>query len=309
MPKKEKTKKPKKVVKQKQKQQISIVINSNNRSKRTTAPKQAPPPPPPQQPPRNNPPVVNVMGDTRPQVSGSGNFSGLGQQSRIFANDSGLEQRLLRLLKMDNDASANPTPALSNAKILAKEMPRHTSPVKMRPFPQKEGMDLDFFNTKRKAYEDNLAMRIAQDAQNEGNDYGDDEEEMEDEETKTPSLMEKAKDKWNSIFSPKPNAMHPPVGATMTPAQNLMNDLDQEDDEDEGRASAVVEIEPNNIMVLAGRKEWMKLKRAHKTDWAYDNKGVGSHMVQLSDDDIDNMRVSQLNALYDQVMQARSQRK
>ena len=145
MPKEVKKKKTKQI-KQKQKQSISIVINSNNRSKRMAASKQQPMPPQP--PPRNNPPVFNIMGDTRPQVSASGNFSGLGQQNRIFATDSALEQRLARLLKFENDQSANPTPAASNTTMLPPAAARKASPshVRLRAPPKSEVMDLSLIH-------------------------------------------------------------------------------------------------------------------------------------------------------------------
>lgn len=284
MPKDVKKKKTKQIKqKQKQRQQISIVINSNNKSKRVATTKQTPQP---QQPARNNPPVVNVMGDTRPQVSASGNFSGLGQQNRLFANDSALEQRLSRLLKFENDQSANSAPALSNTKLLTPEPTRERSPspVKLKAPPKSEVMDLNFFNTRRKAYEDEQATLNNN-----------------DEEMKTPSLIEVAKGKWNNLFSANSNAM-PPVGASITPAINLLDDINSEQSEIYEPATYTTEEEP---FIPAGRKQWMKLKRAYKRDWAYDNQGVGSNMVQHSNDEIDMMQIRELNALYDQVMEAR----
>lgn len=286
MPKVDKKKKAKQI-KQKQKQNISIVINSNNRSKRTTVPKQATSQP--QVQPRNNPPVVNIMGDTRPQLGTSSNFSGLGQQNRLFANDSALEQRLTRLLNLNNDQSANLNPSLSNTQILP-PAPRYRSPspVRVKASPKGEVMDLNFFNTRRKAYEDQ------QRAMND------------EEDVKTPSVMDVVKGKFNNLFSPKTNEM-PILGATILPSDNLLDDIKQEDDDeekqDEEKDESFEELEP---IVPAGRKEWMKLRRLEKTDWAYDNQGTGVGMVQLSDDEIDNLKVADLNALYDQVMQARA---
>lgn len=107
-------KKAKKVIKQKQKQQISIVINSNNKSKRVS--KQQAPQQQPQQPQqsRGAPIVNNLMGDSRPMVGSSSNYSGIGQQARIASLDSQLEQRLARLLKFENDGTANPVPTHLN---------------------------------------------------------------------------------------------------------------------------------------------------------------------------------------------------
>ena len=159
-------------------------------------------------------------------------------------------------------------------------------------------MDLNFFNTKRKAYDDALAQNMQ-------------EEEDGVEEQKTPSLLEVAKGKWNRMFSPNINAI-PTVGSTLTPARNLMDDIDLEGEGEQinpTNSYAIMPDEESESIVPAGRKEWMKLKRVEKRDWAYDNQGIGSDMVQLKDDDIDNMKVPQLNLLYDQVMEARTRRK
>lgn len=275
-------------IKQKQKQNISIIINSNNRSKKTTPPKQTPSQP--QSQPRNNPPVVNIMGDTRPQLGASSNFSGLGHQNRLFANDSALEQRLTKLLNLNNDQSANSNPSLSNSKILPPQPARYRSPspTKIKSSPKGEMMDLNFFNTRRKAYEDQ------QRAMND------------EEDVKTPSVMDVVKGKFNNLFSPKTNEM-PILGATILPSDNLLDDIkleeDDEEKQDEEKDDAFEELQS---IVPAGRKEWMKLRRLEKTDWAYDNQGTGASMVELSDDEIDQLKVKDLNALYDQVMQARA---
>lgn len=290
MPKEVKKKKTKQI---KQKQNISIVINSNNRSKKTVAPKQLPPP---QAPTRNNPPVYNIMGETRPQVSASGNFSGLGQQNRIFATDSELEQRLARLLKFENDQSANPTPPASNSKILAPSRKASPSPPRLRAPPKSEVMDLNYFNARKKAYEDEQATIKAQ---------------KDDEVIKTPTVVEAVKTKFNNFFSPKYNTL-PAAGSTLTPEpiqrlgqiENLgFDNINLQQDEKEDQSALNEEYEP---IVPAGRKQWMKLKLAYKKDWAYDNQGIGSDMVQLNDDDIDILRVREINAIYDQVMDARA---
>lgn len=288
---KEATKKKKSVkpnIKQKQKQNISIIINSNNRSKKTTAPKQTPSQPQ-LHPPRNNPPVVNIMGDTRPQLGATSNYSGLGQQNRLFANDSALEQRLTRLLNLNNDQSVNLNPSLSNSKILSPQPARYRSPspTKTKASPKGEVMDLNFFNTRRKAYEDQ---------QKAIND---------EEEVRTPSVMDVVKGKFNNLFSPKTNEM-PILGATILPSNNLLDDIKQEEDNEEKQDEKDELFEELQPIVPAGRKEWMKLRRLEKTDWAYDNQGTGANMVELSDDEIDHLRVKDLNALYDQVMLARA---
>ena len=303
MPKKEKTKKPKKVIKQKQKQQISIVINSNNRNKRTTVPRQAPPPP--HQPPRNNPPVVNIMGDSRPQVNPSGNFSGIGQQNRIFANDSALEQRLARLLKFENDQSANPAPALSNTKILAPAQPPRAKspvPVKLKAPPSNSVMDLNFFNTKRKAYEEAQALK----------GLGDDEEE-----NKTPSVIELFKGKIKNIFSPNNNAI-PSVGATITPRQNmldevsnlglstpranLLDDMEQEGEEEKDNEMYEPLQKPPFDISDKQHKAWFRQKKPYKVDWMLDNRGEQGGLIHEDEDTIDNMKVAELNQLYQNAM-------
>jgi len=315
MPKQQKKKKSK-VIKQKQKQQISIVINSNNRSKRTTVPR--PPPPPPPQAPRNNPPVVNIMGDSRPQVSPSGNFSGIGQQNRIFANDSALEQRLARLLKFENDQSANATPALSNAKVLAPSRARATSPysVKFQAPPSNPVLNSDFFNTRRKDYEDALTQS--------GNDgrsplqalreQGDDEEKQQDrddiDETKSNlSFMERGIQKAKNFFTPKPNIqtqVRPEINTLenvyikqepKTPMSSDLTVRDQEmfNDDEEEDALITAEID----------KPWKKMKRIEKREWALANRGGGNEDVRYSEDEIDKMLVPQLNEIYADVLLAR----
>lgn len=305
MPKELKKKKPKVIKqKQKQKQQISIVINSNNRSKRTTVPR--PPPPPPPQAPRNNPPVVNIMGETRPQVSPSGNFSGIGQQNRIFANDSALEQRLSRLLKFENDQSANATPALSNTKVLSPQPPqpppRATSPykVKFQAPPSNPVMNLDFFNTRRKAYEDAQEQKAQDDEekQQEPDDI--------DETKSTPSLMDRA----ISFFKPKPNPL-----VQVSPIENRLDDVYiKEEGEEEKKEPATAypasppqhqELNKDNLGELD--KPWNKMKRIEKREWALANRGDGAEYVKHTEDEIDSMLVGPLNELYAGVILARRQ--
>lgn len=316
---KENKKKKSKVIKQKQrqKQQISIVINSNNRSKRTTVPR--PPPPPPPQAPRNNPPVVNIMGDSRPQtqVNPSGNFSGIGQQNRIFANDSALEQRLSRLLKFENDQSANATPALSNTKVLPPQPPpRATSPYAVKfkapptnPIkapPTNPVMNLDFFNTRRKQYEDAQALKIQDDEekQQETDDI--------DETKSTPSLMERGIERARKFFTPKTN-----IHAQVSPTENRLEDVYIKEEEEEPEpASATASTSPvsssqqlvlNNDNLGELVKPWKAMKRIEKREWALTNRGNGAEYVGNTEDEIDAMLVGQLNDIYANVILARRQ--
>ena len=308
-------KKKAKGIKQKQKQQISIVINSNNRSKRTTAPKQAPNPESKgdgRPAYRNNPPII-MMGDTRPQVSASGNYSGLGQQNRIFSTDSALEQRLARLLKFENDQSANPAPALSNAKVLPPR--QYTSPVPTRrksalqaPPQSRPVMDLDYFNTRRKEYEANQASSPLPD---------------DDEET-TPSVMDRMKETFSNvkssvknIFKPKPaTPFMPAVGQTLTPIQPYLDDVSVDDEEKEP------ELEPSRAVAVAkdaGRKidennlgnlvvPWKKMSRTEKREWATANIGEGDEDVRYDALVVGRMFKDELDELYASVILARRRR-
>ena len=262
--KKDKKSKQKRIIKEKQKekqrekQQISIVINSNNRNKKTSsAPKQQSQSPSSQPQPQqsrisNNPPVVNVMGDTRPQVTASNNYSGLGQQNRIFAADSGLEQRLARLEKWENDSSSNPSPMRSNEKILTPEIKKEKEIIKAPDV--KKRVDFNFFSPAAQSEEKEAFDNYDDDDDNSlyTNDENIGTSEPPDYEPPSQSI----KDKFISLFTPKRNELvtvHPIRGTPLTAvalAQHNVNTQTQ---------TEYLEI------------PWKEMGRREKRQWAVEN--------------------------------------
>ena len=266
-------KKAKRVIKQKQKQQISIVINSNNRSKRGATPgvpKQGP-----QQPQEfpSRPPAVN-LGNTRPQVTASSNFSGLGQQARIYSEDSALEQRLLtKLLNMKNDKSANPVPALSNEKILPyaptvdpASIPPMYPPMHNYTQPR-PAINVDYIRALQA--EDNKLREAKQQQaqktpQNESNE---------------PTKPQSMTDKFIGYFRPKVTPF-PSVGSTETP--NRLTDIHAEENEENDEESKAdgyeiddegVEVSPIRPLNLeAEERRHVKKTKAGKTQWKAQRK-------------------------------------
>ena len=265
--------------KQREKHQISIVINSNNRNKKTSsAPKQSQQPQPmPQQSRSNNPPVVNVMGDTRPQVTASGNFSGLGQQNRINSMDSAVEQRLTRLEQWENDSSSNSLPARSNEKVLKPEIKREKEITKAPDSYKKE--DFNFFNPA--AQEEEKEQDVNNDDKDDNFQYTNDENigtsEPPDYEPPSQSL----KDKFISLFTPKRNELvtvPPERGVSLTAVALAQRNLNTQ------MQTEYLEI------------PWKKMGRPEKRQWALENaSGYESAAVinkmQLKDLDVIRAKV------------------
>jgi hypothetical protein len=296
--KKDKNSKQKRIIKekqkekQKQKQQISIVINSNNRNKKTSsAPKQQSQSQPQPQQSRisNNPPVVNVMGDSRPQVTASGNYSGLGQQNRIFAADSGLEQRLARLEKWENDSSSNPSPARSNAQILTPEIKKENEIIKAPDIYKRE--DYNYFSPTAQEEKEEFP----------NNNYNEDDEDEEtvsivtnetntkviadDEEFEIIPVKKKSvTTRLAEFFSPKPNELatvHPEHVPPLTAV--ALSQFDRN-----------TQTQPEYL-----QKTWSQMKRPEKRQWALENASGYESAA------INKMKVEDLNLIHAKVLSQR----
>jgi hypothetical protein len=154
-------------------------------------------------------------------------------------------------------------------------------------------MDLNFFNTRRKAYEDEQ-NRLAQ---------GDDEKMQEPEdmdETKTPSMIDRA----INYFRPK-NNVHPTTIETPTRLEDIY--IKEEPAAAAASASQSPRILDTNDNIGETIKPWKKMIRIEKREWALANMGDGAADVQYNEDEIDAMLVPQLNDIYASVILARRQ--
>ena len=280
----------------------------------------------------SRPTAVN-MGNTRPQVTASSNISGLGQQARLFSEDSALEQRLLtKLMNMKNDKSANPVPAKSNEIILLPLEPIVEPPLypPMHKYSQPRPVySKEYFDAMKE--EDNKLRELKKKTPVKGPDVP----------VKTPSSI----DKLLGYFKRNANVHTvPPVGPTATPrltdiidnanANDNENKNENENDnenevdipneehkdngyeiDDEGLQMSP--IRPLNLVAderqherkqKAGKTQWKAQLKTFKQDWAYDNRGSEPGMVDLEVEEIANLTVPKLNAIYDRVMLERDQR-
>ncbi len=56
-----------------------------------------------------------------------------------------------------------------------------------------------------------------------------------------------------------------------------------------------------------GKTQWKKQLKSAKQDWADENAGAGPGFVELTEYEVSLLNVSELNQLYDQVMNERAQ--
>jgi len=216
---------------------------------------------------------------------------------------------------MKNDKSANPARALSNEKILTYAPtvePENIPPMypPMHNYTQpRPAYSKAYFDALKD--EDNKLREQQQQAQKTPqNDIN------------KPTKPQSMTDKFIGYFRPKVTPF-PPVGPTETP--NRLTDIHADENDEESKADGyeiddegaeVSPIRPLNLeaeerqhvkKTKAGKTQWKAQLKEFKQDWAYDNRGSESGMVDLEVEEIANLTVPKLNAIYDRVMSERDQ--